>query len=152
MRRTFPVAVHLFFLRDAQILLLRRFNTGYEDGSYSVVAGHVDAGETVTQAAIREANEEVGVLLEPDDLQIVHVMHRTSTDERIDFFIAVRRWLGEITNLEPHKCDDLSWITLASLPPNLIPYVHQAIDNYQANIYYSEFGWPKKCAFNVLEN
>jgi 8-oxo-dGTP diphosphatase len=63
MRSKFPVAVHLFFLRDKQILLLRRFKTGYEDGNYSVVAGHVDTGESVTQAAIREANEEVGVII-----------------------------------------------------------------------------------------
>ena len=85
MRNKVPVAVHLFFFQDNKILLLRRFNTGYEDGSYGVVAGHVDAGETVTQAAVREAREEVGVILEPADLQIVHVMNRKSEDERIDF-------------------------------------------------------------------
>ncbi|MFZ1039810.1 MAG: NUDIX domain-containing protein [Anaerolineales bacterium] len=85
MRNKLPVAVHLFFLRDKQILLLRRFNTGYEDGNYSVVAGHVDAGESVMQAAIREAREEVGIILQPADIQIVHVMNRKSDDERIDF-------------------------------------------------------------------
>ena len=141
MRSKFPVAVHLFFLRDKQILLLRRFNTGYEDGNYSVVAGHVDAGETVTQAAIREANEEVGVILEPIDIQIIHVMNRKSEDERIDFFVAVKHWISEVTNNEPHKCDDLSWVAIDSLPHNIIPYVKHAIGNYQASIYYSEFGW-----------
>ena len=141
MRSKFPVAVHLFFLRDKQILLLRRFNTGYEDGNYSVVAGHVDAGETVTQAVIREANEEVGAILEPTDIQIIHVMNRKSEDERIDFFIAVKHWIGEVTNNEPHKCDNLSWVAIDSLPHNIIPYVKHAIENYQASIYYSEFGW-----------
>lgn len=141
-RTKFLVAVHLFFLKDEQILLLRRFNTGYEDGKYSVVAGHVDAGETVTQAAMREAQEEIGVLLTPADLQIVHVMNRKSDDERIDFFVIIRRWQGEVTNLEPHKCDDLAWCALDALPPNTIPYVRQAIENYKAGIYYSEFGWP----------
>lgn len=141
MRSKFPVAVHLFFLRDQQILLLSRFNTGYEDGSYSVVAGHVDAGETVTQAAMREANEEIGVMLEPTDIQIVHVMHRKSEDERIDFFMAVRHWGGDVTNNEPQKCDDLAWVAVDALPNNTIPYVKRAIENYQASVYYSEFGW-----------
>jgi 8-oxo-dGTP diphosphatase len=141
MRSKFPVAVHLFFLREKQVLLLRRFNTGYEDGSYSVVAGHVDAGETVTQAAVREAKEEVGVILDPTDLQFVHVMHRKSEDERIDFFMAVRHWVGDVINHEPQKCDDLSWVNIDSLPHNTIPYVKRAIENYQASVYYSEFGW-----------
>ena len=137
------MAVHLFFLRHHQILLLRRFNTGYEDGSYSVVAGHVDAGETVTQAAIREAAEEVGVILEPADIHIVQVMHRKSHEERVDFFAEVRHWAGEATNHEPQKCDDLTWVALDSLPHNTIPYVKRAIENYQAGVYYSEFGWPQ---------
>jgi 8-oxo-dGTP diphosphatase len=141
MRSKFPVAVHIFFLRDELILLLRRFNTGYEDGNYSVVAGHVDSGETVIQAAIREANEEVGVIIEPADIQIVHVMNRKSVDERIDFFIEVRYWAGEVTNNEPQKCDDLTWMAIDSLPHNTIPYVKRAIENYQAGIFYSEFGW-----------
>jgi ADP-ribose pyrophosphatase YjhB (NUDIX family) len=143
MRSKFPVAVHIFFLRDhnAEILLLRRFNTGYEDGKYSVVAGHVDAGETVTQAAIREGMEEVGVSLDAKDIQIVHVMNRKSEDERIDFFMAVRQWAGEITNMEPQKCDELAWHPITSLPQNTIPYVRHAIECFQNGTAYSEFGW-----------
>lgn len=141
MRSHFPVAVHLFFLHNQQVLLLRRFNTGYEDGNYSVVAGHVDAGETVINAAIREANEEVGVTLTPQDIEVVHVMNRKSEDERIDFFMAVKHWTGEITNKEPHKCDELSWFPMASLPDNIIPYVRSALESYQNGILFSEFGW-----------
>ncbi len=144
MRSKFLVAVHLFFLCGKQILLLRRFNTGYEDGSYSVVAGHVDAGETVTQAAMREAAEEVGVVLEPADLHVMHVMNRKSEDERVDFFIAVQHWTGKITNHEPQKCDDLAWVNMDTLPQNTIPYVKRAIEYYQAGIFYSEFGWPEE--------
>jgi 8-oxo-dGTP diphosphatase len=135
------VAVHLFFLKDNKILLLRRFNTGYEDGNYSVVAGHVDAGETVTQAAVREAQEEAGVVLQPGNLQVVHVMNRKSNDERVDFFVVVKGWNGEIRNMEPEKCDDLAWFPLETLPANMIPYMLHAIENYQKGILYSEFGW-----------
>ena len=141
MRSRFPVAVHLFLLRADRVLLLRRFNTGWEDGNYSVPAGHVDAGETVTQAAIREAREEIGVRLGPQDVEVVHVMHRKSEDERIDFFLLARRWTGEIANQEPDKCDDLAWYPVASLPGNMIPYVRQALLNYQNGALFSEFGW-----------
>ena len=141
LRSRFPVAVHLFFLRADRVLLLRRFNTGWEDGNYSVPAGHVDAGETVTQAAIREAREEIGVRLEPQDVEVVHVMNRKSEDERIDFFLLARHWTGEIANQEPDKCDDLAWYPVASLPGNMIPYVRQALLNYQNGMLFSEFGW-----------
>jgi 8-oxo-dGTP diphosphatase len=141
MRSPFLVAVHLLFIKNDEILLLRRFNTGYEDGNYSVVAGHVDAGETVTQAAVREAFEEAGVVLKPEDLQVVHIINRKSNDERVDFFVTVKAWSGEIRNMEPDKCDDLAWFPLTDLPANMIPYVRFALGNYQKGLLYSEFGW-----------
>lgn len=141
MRSRFPVAVHLFFIQNEQILMLRRFNTGYADGQYSVVAGHVEAGETVTQAAMREAAEEVGIQLKPVEVEVVHVMHRKSNDERIDFFLVVKHWTGEITNPEPHKCDALTWFPLTALPDNVIPYVRQSLTYYRAGQRFSEFGW-----------
>ena len=73
-------AVHLFLLRGGKILLLRRYQTGYEDGNFSVVAGHLDGNETVFEAAMREAREEVGVALAAQDVRAVGVMHRRSTD------------------------------------------------------------------------
>jgi 8-oxo-dGTP diphosphatase len=141
MRSRFVVAVHLFFLRDDRVLLLRRLNTGWGDGSYSVPAGHVDAGETVTEAAVREAREEIGVSLRPQDVRVVHVMNRKSDDERIDFFLLVESWTGEIVNQEPDKCDDLRWFPMSTLPGNLIPYVREGLENFRNGILYSETGW-----------
>ncbi|SHF22547.1 NUDIX domain-containing protein [Seinonella peptonophila] len=86
------MTIHLFFVKDDQILLLRRYNTGYEDGNYSVVAGHLDGEETVKQVAIREAKEEAGVHLKEENVEIVGVMHRKKDDERIDFFACVTEW------------------------------------------------------------
>jgi ADP-ribose pyrophosphatase YjhB (NUDIX family) len=126
-----------------KILLLRRFNTGYEDGKYSVPAGHLDGGEEITSAAIREAKEECGIEISPDDLQVVQVMHRKSGDERIDFFLTATKWTGEIVNAEPHKCDELKWVHLDQLPANMIPYVRQAIDNYRAGKWFDSYGWDR---------
>ena len=63
-RARFPATVHLFFIRENDILIARRRNTGYRDGEYSIPAGHLDGDETVVSAGIREAREEVGVELE----------------------------------------------------------------------------------------
>jgi 8-oxo-dGTP pyrophosphatase MutT (NUDIX family) len=134
-------AVHLFLIRDGKVLLLRRFGTGYEDGKYSVIAGHLDGDEEVKAAAIREAQEEVGIEISPLDLQVVGVMHRKSTDERIDFFLATTSWSGEIVNRECDRCDQLAWFDLDELPENVIPYVRKALDNYRQGIWFDSFGW-----------
>ena len=141
MHARFPVAVHIFLLRENHVLLLRRANTGYEEGTYSVVAGHLDGGESVTQAAIREAHEEVGVALRPTDLTVVGVMHRVSNDERIDFFLAATTWGGMPTNQEPNKCSELRWCALNALPANTIPYVQAALENFRRGVWFAELGW-----------
>jgi len=133
---------HLILVDKGRILLLRRFNTGYEDGSYSVVAGHLDGNETFIQAINREAREEAGIEIRPEDLEVVHVMHRRGpNEERIDFFIRAQKWNGQLKIMELNKCDDLRWFDLDNLPENIIPYVGQAINCLTKKVFYSERGW-----------
>lgn len=141
MRAAFPVTVHLLFVRDQQILLLRRFNTGFADGQYSVPAGHLDGDETVRAAAAREAQEEIGVRIEPEQIVFSSVMHRREGDERVDFFVRVPAWRGEPVNAEPDKCDDLRWVDVDALPENTVPYVMRAIQNDRDGVRFDEFGW-----------
>ena len=134
-------AVHLFLIQNDQVLLLRRRNTGYEDGNYSVVAGHLEGGEEVKAAAVREAREEAGIEIEAGDLEIVGVMHRLSDDERVDFFVRATVWSGQVSNMEPDRCDDLAMFDMDALPANVIPYVRQALENYRNGIWFDSFGW-----------
>ncbi len=143
MHAKFPVTVHMFFIREGKILLARRQRTGYMDGHYSVPAGHLDGGEPVRMAAVREAQEEIGVRLDPADIVFAGVFHRQEGDERVDFFVHVQKWSGEPVNTEPEKCDDLCWTGLDALPENTIPYIRRAIENFRAGIPFEEFGWGK---------
>ena len=137
----FPVAVHVFFLRGDEILLLRRLNTGYEDGKLGVVAGHVKPGETVTRAAIRESREEIGLEPAGDRIRVVGVMHRKSNDERIDFFLSCALGDEEPRNVEAEKCSELAWAKRSALPDDTIPYVRAALENFRGGRWFEEFGW-----------
>lgn len=137
-----PVAVHLFLIQENSMLMLRRYQTGYEDGNYSVVAGHVEENENVIQAMQREAKEEAGITIKQEDLTIVQVMHRKRDQEaRIDYFLYCDTYEGDIQNAEPNKCDQMQFFDLDCLPKNTIDYVREAIENYKNNIVFSLFGW-----------
>ena len=135
--------VHLFLRNDDRLLLLRRCNTDYENGNYSVIAGGVEAGEEVTAAAIREATEEAGIDIRPADIDVVGVMHRKGADGVVSvvFFLTARAWGGEIVNAEPWNHDEVSWHSVDNLPENMIAYVRAAFTNYRQGRFYDIVGW-----------
>lgn len=120
--------------------MLRRANTSYEDGKYSLPAGHLNGNETPRIAAIREVQEEIGVAITPDNLIFNLVTHRIEDKEYIDLFFSAREWHSEPRNCEPNKCDDLSWFPLGNLPQNAIPYIREAIEKILGGIHYAEMG------------
>jgi mutator protein MutT len=140
-RFTIRAAVYLILIKDEKVLLLRRFNTPWRNGEYTLPAGHVDGGEPIRMALCREAKEEVGIVVKPADLKFAHVMHQYENYEYVDLYFVASSWEGEPTNCEPEKCDELRWAPLHDLPANVIPNVKQALTSFADNNYYSEFGW-----------
>ncbi len=134
--------VHLLLINpQGQVLFGRRQNTGFEDGAYHLPSGHLEAGESVIQALIREAKEEVGVIIDPADVTFSHVMHNVSSGGRIAFFFAVRQWDGTPENCEPEKCSELRWFSLDALPGHLIGYCCSALTRMAAGEPFSVYGW-----------
>lgn len=140
-RFTIHSAVYLLLINDGKVLLLRRYNTGWSDGMYTLLAGHLDGNEPLTVAMSREALEEAGITVNPEDIQFAHVMHRVSDKEYLDFFFTATKWEGEPRNTEPEKCDDMQWFPLDDLPNNILPYIKQVIKDMNKAKHYSEVGW-----------
>jgi 8-oxo-dGTP diphosphatase len=121
-------AAYVVFRRGDEVLLQLRQNTGYRDGYWATAAaGHVEQDESVFEAAVREAVEELGVVIAVADLVPLCGMHRTQgnhdpIDERADFFFEVRRWSGEPRIMEPVKNAELRWCPLGDLPHNVVPH------------------------------
>jgi 8-oxo-dGTP diphosphatase len=132
-------AAYVLLLRESatgvdEVLLQLRRNTGYRDGFWAAgAAGHVEQGESVYEAASREAAEELGVAITPDALNPLTVVHRTQSnhspiDERVDFFFTVREWSGRATGRELHKIGDLRWFPLDDLPEPVVPHEKVVLD------------------------
>jgi 8-oxo-dGTP pyrophosphatase MutT (NUDIX family) len=119
-------AAYVFLRRGDEVLLQLRKNTGYYDGYWAAgAAGHVEADESVLEAASREVLEELGIVVEGGELVPLTAMHRTTTrdeiDQRVDFFFECRTWTGEPA-LQEDKAAGLEWYPIASLPSDVVPH------------------------------
>ncbi len=121
-------AVYLILKKENKILLMRRFNTEWMPGMYSLPAGHLDGNETAQMAMSRETKEEINLTISPDNLSVVHTMHRKSDErEYFDIFLEARNYSGELNINEKDKCDDLNWFPIDSLPENTLEHVKIAL-------------------------
>ncbi|GAA4612747.1 NUDIX domain-containing protein [Saccharopolyspora hordei] len=137
------IDVHVLLIRDAELLLTER-RGGQWDRMWHLPSGKLDAGEDIFTAAAREAEEEVGVLINPADLEHVHSIHVAGSgpEARIGHFFVTTRWIGEPTNREPEKCHGLGWFDFHSLPANIIEYPAAGIDAYRRGLRgMSLLGW-----------
>lgn len=140
-RTNASVSSYLILKKNDAILLGLRQNTGYCDGMWSFPAGHVEEGEPASAAMVRETEEEIGIRLDPSDLEAVHIMHRQSNRLNIDIFFTCTKWEGEIENKEPQKCAGLSFFPLEALPENFVGYNRKVLDGLRKGKFYSELGW-----------
>ncbi len=111
------------------LLQLRGPATTYMAGHWATAAaGHVELGESVYVAAAREAVEELGVTVRPDDIEPLCAMQRTlpgvsdPVEQRVDYFLTTRTWSGEPSIREPAKCMDLAWHRPADPPAPMVPH------------------------------
>ncbi|MFJ8674556.1 methyltransferase domain-containing protein [Streptomyces sp. NPDC093589] len=137
LRHTEVVDVHLVLRRGGEVLLARRSGTGYADGLLHAPSGHAEDGEDVRRAMIREAAEELGLRLRPEDLRVALVMQHRAPDPaarpRIGwFFEAAYGAGGEPANREPDKCSQLDWFPWDGLPDDMVAYCRAGLDGIRA--------------------
>ncbi|WP_432036232.1 methyltransferase domain-containing protein [Streptomyces cucumeris] len=133
------VDVHLILRRGGEVLLGRRSGTGYADGLLHAPSGHVEDGEDVRAALIREAEEETGVVLAPGEVRVALVMqHKSPTGTaRTGWFFEADAETGpggghRPVNREPDKCSELGWFPLDALPDDMVAYCRAGLEAYRA--------------------
>ena len=102
------------------ILLQQRENTGYMDGCWDMAAtGHVEYGESIQEAAIRELDEEIGIKAIAKDLRLVLTYQAYLDTPYANFIFVLRKWKGVPVIREPHKCSGLEYFSPNNLPGKL---------------------------------
>jgi 8-oxo-dGTP diphosphatase len=138
-------AVRLIIERDGNGLFL--LQTKRNGGKYSHIGGNVEHHEFAREALAREAKEEAAILVDPNDLVLVHVLHRhkLKTDEAqlVLYFRAIRVF-GEPASQEPHKFANVSWLPMHSLPENISKSTRHVLESIERREIYSEFPGKKK--------
>lgn len=127
------VSVQLILFNEKnEILLSKRKSTGYLDGQYGVVGGHLEKGEDVKSAIIREAKEEANINIKKEDLVLKNVMNRKINEDiqYVDFIFSTNKWSGNIKNMEPDKCSELIWCNKDELPEETIDFVKYYLNEY----------------------
>lgn len=141
------VGVHLFLQdADGRVLLgLRHPASAYAGDLYHALAGHCEREDAIS-CIIREAEEEAGLLLDPEGIDLVHLVHSQdslSARPRIQLFFRARSWSGVPQVLEPDRCVEWRWFNPKDLPDNLVPYTRQAIEAILDGRPYSDTGWTR---------
>lgn len=135
--------IGLLLIKDNKVLLMKRCNTGYMDGYYGMVAGHLEQNESLKQAIVREAFEEVGIILNEENIRVVCMVRRASNDNYFNYFLTAETFEG-VPTIKPDKCEELIWCDINDLPENTIMAEKRAIYNYLNGVVFDEYDFIKK--------
>jgi 8-oxo-dGTP diphosphatase len=121
-KREFPefplVGVGSIIIEDDHVLLVKRANPPIQ-GQWSIPGGVLEVGELVREAAVREAREETGLVVEPGDLLGVYDRILHNHEKRVQYHYVLidflcRRVGGEL--LAASDAAEVRWFTREELP------------------------------------
>lgn len=134
------VKVRLILRKNSKILILQK--SKLEGSGFSLIGGLIKSSESALTALIRESKEEANIVLQKDNLKLVHVAHRLKKDQSVvTLFFETYSWEGKIKNLEPRLHKGFGWVSLSNIPLTMTNYMKNALDCYQTGIMYSETNW-----------
>jgi len=142
-RAKFKGVISLIVKQDDSILLFFR-NDGFFSfggGWWVLPAGHIEQGETATDAVIREAKEELDINVLPEDVEFAHVVSNlASKTECFEFFFIINKYSGQIRNCEGDKCAKMQYVSPQELKElkNIVSTTDLALRCIADGIKYSE--------------
>ena len=143
MEANFKSAVHMLIMDDNKVLIQKRKGSKLWSGYYALPAGHIDKGENQYDALVREAKEELNIIIEPKDVINEYIVLRRNyfkidnklLEPYIDYYFEIIEYQGIPTIIEKDKCDELLWVDINNLPEPFINYEGEFLDNRTIKTY-----------------
>lgn len=135
-RLNIKAAVFVVLERDGKIFLLRRLNTGWADGMWTLPSGHIDPGQTAIEAIQVEAREEAVVEIAADDLEFIHSHY--VFDAYANYYFKATKWEGEPKIGEPHLASEAGWFAYDEIPDDTIMHVRQMLADVAKGRYFGD--------------
>lgn len=130
------VGAGIVIVKDGMTLLAKRSGT-FSNGEWGSMGGNVEFGETPEAAAIREAKEELGIVV--GNLRFMSCSDvRKEGKHYIDISFVGEIISGEPTIMEPDKIAEIGWFPLDNLPTPLFETVRIPLEALRTGQAYFE--------------
>jgi ADP-ribose pyrophosphatase YjhB (NUDIX family) len=123
MKREFPeiplVGVGAIIIEESRVLLVKRAHPPLQ-AQWSIPGGVLEVGELIREAAIREAREETGLIVQPRELLGVYDRVLRDAEQRVQYHYVLIDFLCRRTGGELVAASDAAevrWFTRDQLPP-----------------------------------
>ena len=139
-REEFLSAIYMIIKNEkGEILFQRRCGSKLWPNFLGLPAGHVDKGEDVYQALVREAREELNIDINDKNIEDTFVVNRINKNLKpyYDVYFVIKNYKGIIKINEPNKCQELKWVLLDNMPDDVIEFEKIALTNYKKGIKFS---------------
>lgn len=124
------VGVGLLVVRDGKVLVGHRKGS-FGAGEYGVIGGHVEYGETLEEAVLRELREECGIKVKNLRMLCVSDLMQYAPRHYVDVGFVAEWESGEPQILEPHKCQGWEWRHLDDLPEQMFGVSLEYVEAYK---------------------
>ncbi len=132
------IGVELLARKNGSILLGRRKKC-FGSGTWALPGGHLEFNERLADTMCREALEELGAVIKPEQLKLVSVVDDLQPENGIHYIHVTfeqedPEWEPRV--MEQDRCEEWRYFPLANLPKNFFPPHAGIIANYLNNRLY----------------
>ena len=137
------IGVGVLVWKGNRLLLGKRINPRSKN-CWQFPGGHLECGETVSQCAHREVNEEVGIKISAiKHLGYTNEMFTMSGKHYVTLFVSARYLEGDVRVMEPDKNECWDWFKSDELPQPLFSPINNYLKQHpDLSVFLDDAGTP----------